>query len=162
MRTVLIGLIFLSLAQRATAAITVGKKSPAFALTDLNGKVWSPEKDSKHKLLLVDFWASWCAPCLRGIPTLKKLQAAHGADGKFTVLGISMEKGGRSAVEAAAVKYSVDYPVLVGSADTAKAFGVKGFPTAVLIRDGKVLKVLSGERKLSDFETELAPFFVTP
>jgi thiol-disulfide isomerase/thioredoxin len=149
----------LFLSASLNAALSIGQKSPHFELKDLNGKTWTPEKDSKHRLLLVDFWASWCVPCLKEIPTLKQLQAAHAKDGAFTVLGISMEKGGRPQTEAAAVKYSVDYPVLIGSADVAKAFGVQGFPSAVLIRDGKVLKVLVGERKLKDFEEDLAPFW---
>lgn len=158
MRPLLIVATLIALSQPGHAALTAGQKAPAFKLTDLNGKVWAADKDSKHKLLLVDFWASWCVPCLKEIPTLKELQAAHAKGGKFTVLGVSMERGGRSAVEAAAVKYSVDYPVLLGSAETAQAFEVKGFPTAILIRDGKVLKVLTGERKLRDFEEELGPY----
>lgn len=159
MRGIAIFLGAMACAVSAGAAISAGQKAPHFELKDLNGKIWTPEKDSKHKLLLVDFWASWCVPCLKEIPTLKELQAAHGKDGRFTIVGVSMEKGGRPQTEAAAVKYNVDYPVLIGSTEVAKAFGVQGFPSAVLIRDGKVLKVLVGERKLKDFEEELAPYF---
>lgn len=156
-------LIFALVVSSAThASLSNGQKAPHFELKDLNGKLWTPEADSKHTLLLVDFWASWCVPCLKEIPTLKQLHAAHSQDGRFKVLGISMEKGGRLQTEAAAVKYNVDYPVLIGSADVAKAFGVQGFPSAVLIRDGKVLKVLVGERRLKDFEEELAPYWVAP
>jgi thiol-disulfide isomerase/thioredoxin len=162
MRLLLIAGLATTLASGVGAALRPGQKAPHFSLTDLNGKVWTPEKDSRHKVLLIDFWASWCAPCLKEIPTLKQLQAAHGNGGSFQVLGVSMEKGGRPASEAAAVKYAVDYPVLLGSPDTAVAFEVKGFPTAILILDAKVLKVFTGERKLRDFEVELAPYLQAP
>ncbi len=162
LKTLMIAALSLGLPLAAGAGLSPGQKAPHFELKDLNGKTWTPERDSKHKLLLVDFWASWCVPCLKEIPALKQLQAEHGQDQRFSVIGISMEKGGRPQVEAAAVKYDVDYPVLIGSAAVATSFGLQGFPSAVLIRDGKVLKVLVGERKLKDFEADLAPFWEAP
>ncbi len=138
-------------------ALGAGDKAPSFDLKDLQGKSWALGSVSQGKLVLLDFWASWCAPCIREIPALKQLQKNHGGP-KFQVLGIAIEKGGTAALLKVVSKYKVDYPILLGSATLAKAYALEGFPMGVLVKDGKVLKILLGERKLSDFEREIAPY----
>ena len=131
------------------------KDAPAFKGKDIHGKVWT-EKSPGY--VLVDFWASWCLPCLKEIPALNTLYDRHQAEGKFALLGICLDEGGSKAARAAAAKNMIHYPVAPGSAALADAFGINGFPTAVLLKDGKVVKLLAGERNLAAFERDLAPY----
>ena len=130
-------------------------QAPKFKGKDLEGKLWS---ETTKGYLLVDFWASWCLPCLKEIPALNTLYAKYHTLGKLDLLGLSLDEGGRALVQAAVKKHGITYPVAMGSAKLAEAFGVQGFPTAFLLKDGKIVKVLAGERSLAAFEKDLEPF----
>ena len=95
--------------------------------------------DYKGKVILVDFWATWCDPCRAEIPELVKLQKNLGAKG-FVVLGVSMDED-ISEVAPFAKKMRINYPIILNGGERApKGWIVPGLPTAYLIgRDGKVL-----------------------
>jgi thiol-disulfide isomerase/thioredoxin len=137
------------------AAAMVGKPAPAFSVRGLDGKAWTQD-GAGHTCVLVDFWASWCQPCLQEIPALNALQARH--RGRLQVLGLSLDKGGEAGVRAAAARRGVAYAVAPVDPKVAEAYGVQGFPSAFLLRDGIVLKVLTGKRALPDFERDLGPY----
>ena len=110
--------------------------------------------DYHGKVVLVNFWATWCDPCRVEIPWLIDMQNKYGAKG-FTVLGIAMDEEGKSVVApfVAKERYNVDgqklpmnYPIVVGNEKVAEKFGgLLGYPTSILIsRDGKVLKRTTG------------------
>jgi cytochrome c biogenesis protein CcmG/thiol:disulfide interchange protein DsbE len=110
--------------------------------------------DYHGKVVLVNFWATWCDPCRVEIPWLIEMQNKYGAQG-FTVLGIAMDEEGKSAVApfVAKERYEVNgqrlpmnYPIVVGNEKVAEKFGgLLGYPTSILIsRDGKVLKRTTG------------------
>ena len=110
--------------------------------------------DYHGKVVLVNFWATWCDPCRVEIPWLIEMQNKYGAKG-FTVLGIAMDEEGKSVVApfVAKERYNVDgqklpmnYPIVVGNEKVAEKFGgLLGYPTSILIsRDGKVLKRTTG------------------
>ncbi len=110
--------------------------------------------DYHGKVVLVNFWATWCDPCRVEIPWLIEMQNKYGAKG-FTVLGIAMDEEGKSVVapfvtkERYAVngqKLPMNYPIVVGNEKVAEKFGgLLGYPTSILIsRDGKVLKRTTG------------------
>ena len=144
----------------AGAALGASKASaprpaPAFTVMDLAGKTWT--QASENSLLLLDFWAGWCAPCVKEIPALNALQQKYAAGGKLKVLGLSLDKT-PAKMEAAAAKYKILYPVAWVDPKLATAYGVNGFPTAFLIKDGQIIATLTGERKLAAFERDLAPF----
>jgi len=130
-----------------------GSAAPDFYLTDQFNKVWSTQA-MHDDTVLVDFWATWCVPCLEGIPDLNAFNEKYGA--KVKLLGIAIEEKGWDAVTPSAIKHGITYPVTVGQANLAKAYQVEGFPTLVLIQHGKVLKVLTGKHKLGELEAELA------
>lgn len=120
---------------------------PAFTLPDLDGNPREfAEWDGKHRL--INFWATWCAPCRREIPLLKAFQDAHGADG-FQVLGIAVDYADQVASYADTAEFN--YPILVGQQDAmavAESSGVEfyGMPfTMFVAADGELVGAYMGE-----------------
>jgi thiol-disulfide isomerase/thioredoxin len=123
-------------------------------LKDLDGKEVSLSQ-MKGKVVLVNFWATWCEPCRVEIPWLIEMQQKYGAKG-FTVLGIAMDDEGRSVVApfvqkerfevAGGDKAQMNYPIVIGNDAAADKFGgLFGYPTSVLIdKDGKQIKRITG------------------
>ncbi len=127
--------------------------SPDFTLRDLEDHDVSLSQ-FKGKVVLVNFWATWCGPCKIEIPWLVELQDKYAARG-FTVLGVAMDEEGKSAVapfvrkerfNVGGTSQSMNYPIVLGNDATADKFGgLIGFPTSVLIsKDGCVVKRVDG------------------
>ena len=131
--------------------------APAFNVQDLSGTAWTQAGPPKGVMLL-DFWANWCAPCVLEIPSLNALQAKYGPSHKLSVLGLCMDKGGLQAIQSIVDKRKIQYAVAPGDPKLAKAYAVEGFPTAFVVKDGKVLLTLTGKHSLADFEKALAPY----
>jgi len=127
--------------------------SADFTLKDLEDHNVSL-RQFKGKVVLLNFWATWCGPCKIEIPWLVELQDKYAARG-FTVLGVAMDEEGKSAVAPFVRKerfkvdgtaQSMNYPIVLGNDATADKFGgLIGFPTSVLIsKDGRVVKRVDG------------------
>jgi len=120
---------------------------PGFQLADRAGQLKSLQ-DWPNQALIVNFWATWCAPCRREIPLLQQLQRDHGAEG-FQVIGIAVDF--RDKVLAYADEMKIEYPLLIGeqeALDAAAAFGVEavGFPFTVFSdRQGRIVTAHMGE-----------------
>lgn len=118
--------------------------APDFTLHDLNG---NPVHLSsfRGKGVVLNFWATWCAPCRREIPWFIQLQKEYGPRG-LQVIGISMDDGGSKAVEQFAEKAGMDYPILVDDGRVSSLYGAgEILPTTYYIsRDGKVLALVKG------------------
>jgi cytochrome c biogenesis protein CcmG/thiol:disulfide interchange protein DsbE len=130
-----------------------GDPAPEIKVKDLEDKDVTLA-DYQGKVVLVNFWATWCDPCRVEIPWLIKMQDKYGAKG-FTVLGIAMDEEGKPVVApfVAKERYDVDgqrlpmnYPIVIGSETVAEKFGgLLGFPTSILVsKDGKQLKRVTG------------------
>jgi thiol-disulfide isomerase/thioredoxin len=126
---------------------------PELTLKDLEGKSVSLS-DYKGKVVLVNFWATWCEPCQVEIPWLIEMQQKYGPKG-FVILGIALDEEGKSVVAPYVAKERFDvngqkfpmiYPILIGNDDAADKFGgLFGYPTSILIsRDGKQIKRVTG------------------
>jgi thiol:disulfide interchange protein len=96
------------------------------------------------KVAVVDFWATWCVPCVQEIPGFNKLNREYGPKG-VAVLGISMDDDGRESVEPFLNKHPMQYSVALGSPDLNKKFNLESLPvTIVFDRSGKVVKRFDG------------------
>ncbi len=129
-----------------------GEAAPDFALTNLAGKTVRLS-DFKGKIVLLDFWATWCAPCREEIPDFIQLQKQYSGRG-FTVLGIALDEDGAAVVKPLAQKLGVNYPLVIGDTQVAARYGgIQAVPTAFLIgRDGRILKAFVGARSKSEWE----------
>jgi cytochrome c biogenesis protein CcmG/thiol:disulfide interchange protein DsbE len=130
-----------------------GTPAPDAIFKDLDGKD-VPLSSYKGKVVLVNFWATWCDPCYIEIPWLIEMQQKYGAKG-FTVLGVSMDDEGKAAVvpflakerfNVNGQKLPMNYPIVLGNDDVATKFGgLLGYPTSFLIsKDGKEIKRIQG------------------
>lgn len=112
--------------------------APDFKLKDLNGKDVSLSA-YKGKVVIIDFWATWCPPCRKGIPELIEIQQQYGTD-KLAILGISVDQADASVVKDFAKSYKINYPVLFYTPEVVSAYGgIEGIPTSFIIdKEGKV------------------------
>ena len=122
---------------------------PDFTLGDLTGAPRSI-RSWPGKSMIVNFWATWCAPCRREIPLLRELQKQHGGEG-FQVVGVAVDI--REDVAKFVQEIGIDYPVLVGKQDGLDAVnkfgqGSIGFPFTVFTDDqGRIVLFHLGEIK---------------
>lgn len=131
-------------------------EAPDFALKDAEGKVVHLS-DYKGKVVLLDFWATWCGPCRIEIPWFTELQRQN-KDKGFDVLGVSMDDDGWEAVKPFLSEVGVNYRVVIGDDRTAQEYGgVDALPTAFLIdREGKIAAVHVGLANKKDFQDGVA------
>ncbi len=121
--------------------------APAFELTDLSGKPVSLS-DHRGKLVLLNFWATWCGPCVKEMPTLQRVAKTLGPQG-LSVLAISLDKLPRQDVALFAHGYRWKLPILLDPAgETGDRYGVRLMPSTYLIGpDGMILAHAFGIRE---------------
>lgn len=127
-------------------------QAPDFALKDADGKVVHLS-DYRGKVVLLDFWATWCGPCKIEIPWFIDFQRKDQQKG-LVVLGVSMDDDGWQVVKPFVASMKVNYRVLLGTDQTAQLYGgVDALPTTFLIdRQGKIAAVHVGLADRKDFE----------
>jgi len=130
-----------------------GQVAPDFMLKDIHGNTFR-FSDLKGKVVLLDFWATWCGPCKVEIPGFIELQDKYGPEG-FQVLGVSVDDKLEQLVPYAA-EMKMNYPVLqgLGRDDLLDAYGpILGIPTTILIsRDGQICATHAGMTSKEAFE----------
>lgn len=139
----------------AAQAVDVGAPAPAVAFKPLGDSTVPPTLAAlKGQVVYVDFWASWCTPCLRSMPALRTLYGKHKDQG-FVVVGVNKDVSLAEA-ERFLRRFPVSFPLVTDSDDAvAKAFDVKTMPSGYLIdRTGTVRQVLRGFT--AETETALA------
>jgi thiol-disulfide isomerase/thioredoxin len=133
-----------------------GPANLTLTLKDMNDAEYKLS-DLKGKVVLVNFWASWCAPCLAEIPEFIKVREEY-HDRGFEILGISTDDT-PAQLRDFARKYKTNYPLVQVTAEVEEAYGpVFGLPTSILVaRDGSVCKRHFGPLSKEQLERELKP-----
>lgn len=131
-----------TLARSATAALVPGATAPALSVP--GGPAAARLDSLRGKVVLVDFWASWCSPCRQSFPWLGELQQRLGPKG-LAVVAVNLDKRPGAAASFLA-KYPAGFPVVFDPAGAvAEAYGVRVLPTSVLLdRAGRVLAIHPG------------------
>lgn len=135
-------------------AITEQALAPDFSLPDLTGQKLDLSS-YRGKVVLLDFWATWCDPCREEVPRFVELQNKYGDQG-FQIIGVSMDDG-PEPVRDFYQHFKMNYPVVMGNAKTGELYGgVLGLPIAFLIgRDGRINAKLIGATHMSVLEKEI-------
>jgi len=136
--------------------------APDFALKDADGRTVRLA-DYKGRVLLLDFWATWCGPCKIEIPWFMDFERKHKDQG-FSVLGVSMDDDGWDTVKPFVNEVGINYRIVMGNDSTADKFGgIEALPTTFLIdREGKIAAVHVGLANKSDIENAIEELLQTP
>jgi peroxiredoxin len=131
----------------------VSGSAPLFTLTGIDGASHSLA-DLRGKVVVLDFWATWCPPCKQEIPDFISLQTQYGPRG-VQIVGIGLDEPEKLA--AFARQTGMNYPVLLGTQDVAMRYGgIEGIPTTFVIdKNGKIVNRFEGYRPREVFEQEI-------
>ena len=149
----------------SAAAVNASKPSePDVTFEKLQGGDL-PLASLKGKVVLVNFWATWCEPCQIEIPWMIAFQQKYSSQG-FTILGVAMDESGKKVVDpfvhtkqfdVNGAKMTMTYPIMLGNDDIAEKFGgLLGYPSSFLVsRDGKIVKRFIGLVDHDQFQTAI-------
>ena len=136
--------LFAALGIRRPAAPS---EAPDFTLTDLEGRP-AQLREFRGKLVLLNFWATWCAPCLQEMPSMERLyQTFKQTD--FVLLAVSMDRQGVEVARSFVEHLKLTFPVLLDrTSEVGHQYGVRGLPTTYLIDpDGRLIGAVIGARE---------------
>ncbi len=116
-----------------------------FEAIDLNGEPYFASEKLRGQVVLLDFWASWCGPCVKAIPRLNQLREEFKARG-FEVVGLASYSGTLEDVRRFLEKRDARYPIVLADDDILEQFSVVGYPTYFLVdRQGQIVQTYVGE-----------------
>jgi thiol-disulfide isomerase/thioredoxin len=146
----ILALLYTGLFAAAAAAETPA--APEWTLQDPDGREVS-SKQFAGKLVVVDFWATWCGPCVEEIPGYVALQKKYGKDG-LVIVGVSLDRGGPAKVKRFMAEHGMNYVVVMGNAEIGDAFGgFEAIPTTFLVsRDGRIVHRKTGAWEHAKYE----------
>jgi len=147
-------------AQDASEAASEQAKRPApnFELKSVDGNRVSLV-EHRGKPVVIDFWATWCVPCIYQVPELNAFWEIHREAGDVAVIGVAVDVEGASVVAPWIEEKGVEYQIAIGDEGLARAFGVLGFPTlAIISSDGNIESLHVGLIEVEELERLVAPF----
>ena len=140
-------------------AVGEGTKAPDLTLKDLSGKDVKIS-DYKSKVVVLNFWATWCGPCRAEIPSFVKLRDRY-HDMGLEIIGVSLDQDDQDGVVTFAERFKISYPVVVGTAEAVEAYGpMNAIPTTVIIdKHGQVRSRHLGMLSFSEIEDAVKGLF---
>jgi len=134
--------------------------APPFTLKDLNGRTVRLS-DYQGKVVLINFWATWCPPCRAEMPDLVRLQREHGKEG-LQIIGVTYPPEQKARVRMFARSLKVNYPIILGTREFKARFSSEEtLPLTVVInRDGKVSDIISGILLREEFDEKIKPLLI--
>lgn len=155
----LFGILFAAIAIAVAPAKVVRQEAsaPQFEFKDVNGRIVRLS-DFRGKVILINFWATWCPPCRAEMPDLVKLQHQYGTEG-LQIIGVSYPPQKKSRVVRFAKSLKVNYPIVLGTRELkARYSSDETLPLTVVIdRDGKVSEIISGILLREEFDEKIKP-----
>ena len=139
-------LIFASSCKKGEVEInppSVGDTAPDFTLKGINGNT-SSLADYKGKVVMVEFWATWCPPCKELTPILEKIHKKY-KDKGFIILALVSEDEGEAAIRSFIKEHGITYPVLLADQETMRHYGISSIPVTFIInKEGRVVTIHMG------------------
>jgi len=135
-------------------------KAPQFELRDVSGRTVRLN-NYRGKVVLINFWATWCPPCRAEMPDLVRLQREHARQG-LQIIGITYPPERRTRVRRFARSLKVNYPIILGTRQIKARFSLdETLPLTVVIdRDGKVNDIISGILLREEFDEKIKPLLM--
>ena len=132
--------------------------APDFTLPAVDGSMVSMS-DYSGKVILVDFWATWCPPCQEMIPVLSKLHKKYSEKG-LVILGVSLDKDGLGVLGTFVHENMIPYKVVMGDNRISNAFGgVSSIPTLYMVdREGRLVRKLTGYHSYDQLEEQVKKY----
>lgn len=132
-------------------------RRPQFTLKDINGNTVRL-RAYRGKVVLINFWATWCPPCRAEMPDLVRLQREHARQG-LQIIGITYPPEEKTRVRRFARSLKVNYPIILGTRQIRERFSSEEtLPLTVVIdRDGKVKEIISGILLRQEFDEKIKP-----
>ena len=126
--------------------------APDFTLPDLEGNSLTLS-DFKGRVIILNFWATWCPPCRKEIPDFVELYEKYKEEG-LLIIGVSLDRGDSRAVKQFSKNYKINYPIVLGNVTVTQDYGgIRGIPTTFVIdRKGNIRKKYVGYRPRATFE----------
>ncbi|HET6654729.1 MAG TPA: TlpA disulfide reductase family protein [Gammaproteobacteria bacterium] len=136
---VLVGFLGLLATAQAVAAAHVGAPLPPLKLPDTSGEM-VPLRDDGARVTVINFWASWCGPCLDEIPDLVTVYERWGRRG-VRVIGIAVDSGTPEEIAEFTRRHDIPYPVLVADTGWARQhFGLTGVPVTLIVDERGIIR----------------------
>jgi thiol-disulfide isomerase/thioredoxin len=131
--------------------------APEWSLKDVDGKTVH-STNFNGKVIIVDFWATWCGPCRAEIPNFIALQKQYETQG-LAVVGLSVDEDGAAVVKPFMQKLGINYPVILADEKTQERFGgIEALPmTFIIDRKGRIVKEHLGITDKDELENEIKP-----
>lgn len=154
--------VVLGFSSLSLATMSRAEPAPAWELKDIDGKTVKLS-DFQGKVVILDFWATWCPPCRAEIPHFVELQKQYQDQG-LVVIGVSLDQGGPEVVSAFAKQQKINYPVVMGNEAVAKQYGnIEAIPTTFIIDPkGNIAGKHEGFTDKSVFEDEIKKLLPAP